>query len=120
MSHVVTIKSQVKDEDCARQAAAEVGAQVIGNGEHKLFREQRAVGFAIKLDGWKFPAVFDLATGAAHFDNYNGSWGAPAKLSAFQQAYGIAVAKKAARLSGRSLISSTPQADGSVRLVFAG
>jgi hypothetical protein len=36
-----------------------------------------AIGLAVRLPGWRYPVVFDLATGEARYDNYGGRWGDP-------------------------------------------
>lgn len=115
MSHVVTIKSQVKDESCARLAALTIGAKLLEPATTRMYGPQG--GFGIQLSRGTV-IVFDLATG-----EYRGDADAiryDKGLPAFMQAYGVEVAKKAARLRGRTLVRTIKEANGSVRLVFAG
>jgi hypothetical protein len=86
------------------------------HGTVTLF-EGEATGLLVKLPGWLYPAVVEIATGSVRFDNYNGSWGDPKHLDAFLQMYGICKATIEAHKRGHTVYEQ-PLADGSVKLVI--
>ena len=72
----------------------------------------------MRLPGWLYPAVVDAATGAVRYDNYGGSWGDPAELGRFLQAYAVARATAEARRRGHA-VAEQALPDGSIRLTIA-
>ena len=114
MSHVVTIKTQIKDEEAVRSACKRLGLEEPLHGTATLFSGQ-ATGLAVKLPGWLYPAVFDLTTGQVHYDNYGGGWGEQKHLDAFLQSYAVEKVKLEARKKGRSVHEQTLP-DGSIKL----
>ncbi|WP_353208430.1 hypothetical protein [Sphingorhabdus sp.] len=115
MSHIVQIKTEVKDADAVQAACRRLGLEAAQNGHHVLFAGQSADGLAVKLPGWSYPAVFNTATGAAHYDNYNGSWGKQEELDSFLQAYAVEKAIYEAQKGGYSVYEETLE-DGSIKL----
>ncbi len=116
MSHVVTIKTEVRDAEALRAACRRLGLPEPGQGTARLF-EGEATGLLVKLPGWLYPAVVSTKTGQVQFDNYQGSWGDPKHLDAFLQAYAIEKAKLEARKKGHS-VYERPLPDGSVKLTI--
>ena len=114
MSHIVQIKTEIKDETAVRAACQRLQWRDPAYGSHTVFGVNR-VGLGVFAPGWSYPIVFDLATGACDYDNYNGLWGSPDRLDEFQQAYAVEKAKIQATLSGYSSYEET-LADGSVKL----
>jgi hypothetical protein len=114
MSHIVQIKSEVKDENAVRAACQRLGWAEPTFGDHRVFSVNR-IGLGVTAPGWQYPIVCDLNTGAVDYDNYNGSWGNPARLDEFMQAYAIEKAKIQAGLSGYTSYEEILQ-DGSVKL----
>lgn len=115
MSHIVQIKTEVKDVDAVQAACRRLGLETAQNGHHVLFAGQSADGLAVKLPGWSYPAVFNTDTGAAHYDNYNGSWGKQEELDSFLQAYAVEKAIYEAQKGGYSVYEETLE-DGSIKL----
>ena len=73
MSHIVTIKTQVRDEAATSAACQRLGLpQPVQETVH-LFSQQ-ASGLAVRLPGWNYPVVCNLASGQLQFDNYGGQW----------------------------------------------
>ena len=103
MSHIVTIKTQVRDAEAIRAACRRLGIVQPKHGEHLLFAGQKATGWAVPLPGWNYPAVFNTREGSAHYDNYGGAWGEQKQLDRFLQAYAVEKAKLEARKSGKSV-----------------
>lgn len=114
MSHIVTIKTEVRDAAAVQAACRRLGLPVPIQGKHKLFSSQQA-GLGVKLPGWSYPVVCDLANGQLHFDNFGGRWGEQKQLDAFLQAYAVERAKLEARKRGHSVTEQT-LADGSIKL----
>ena len=114
MSHIVTIETEVRDPLAAAAACRRLGLPEPAQGTAKLF-EGEAAGLLVRLPGWLYPAVFDLATGRARFDNYAGAWGDPGQLDRFVQRYAVEKATIEARKRGHS-VAEQPLADGSIRL----
>ena len=115
MSHVVTIKTRVTDSAALAEACRRLGLEQPSSGTAKLFAAE-ASGLVVRLPGWTYPVVFDAATGAAQYDNYNGAWGDPAHLDKLLQAYAIEKVRLEARRAGHQLVEQ-PLADGSVKLI---
>jgi hypothetical protein len=73
MSHIVSIKTQVKDAAalsvaCRRLSLAEPVRETV-----QLFSGQ-ATGLAVRLPNWQYPVVVDIENGFVHLDNYDGNW----------------------------------------------
>src|SRR4051812_12695906 len=79
MSHIVSIKTRVRDPAALAAACARLGLDPPVQGAVKLFSGQ-AEGLVVKLPGWHYPAVIDVATGEVKYDNYGGAWGSQAEL----------------------------------------
>lgn len=114
MSHIVTIRTQVRDPVALAAACARQGLSQPTQGKARLFVAE-AEGHIVHLPGWTYPAVFDAVTGEARFDNYGGSWGDPKELDKLLQAYATEKAKIEARKAGHS-VTEQLLADGSIKL----
>lgn len=115
MSHIVQIKTEVRDANAISAACNRLGLEQPVAGHHVLFSGQSADGLAVKLPGWTYPAVFNTETGAAAYDNYNGNWGEQKHLDAFLQAYAVEKAIYEAQKGGYSVYEETLP-DGSIKL----
>jgi hypothetical protein len=114
MSHIVVIKTVVKDAAAVRAACQRLGLPQPIQGTHRIFTNS-ATGLAVQLPEWRYPAVCDLSTGQVHYDNYRGQWGEQAKLDQFLQAYAVERAKAEARRKGHQL-TEAKLPDGSIKL----
>ncbi len=114
MSHIVEIKTEIRDEQAVRAACTRLQ---LSTPEHKTVRlfSATATGLCIQLPGWSYPVVANLQTGQVQYDNYNGHWGEQKHLNAFLQAYAVEKAKVEARKKGHS-VSETRLDDGSIRV----
>jgi hypothetical protein len=114
LSHIVEIKTEVRDEAAVKAACVRLQ---LPTPEHKTCRlfNATATGLCVQLPGWSYPVVCHLQSGAVQFDNYGGSWGEQARLNAFLQAYAVEKAKIEARKKGHS-VSETRLHDGSIRV----
>lgn len=116
MSHIVEIKTQIKDEAAVRAACARLRLAAPAQRTVRLF-SATATGLAVELPQWRYPLVCDLASGALRYDNFDGLWGNPAELHRFLQSYGVEKAKLEARRQGHTTTETT-LADGSIRLAI--
>jgi len=116
LSHIVTIKTEVRDPAAVAAACRRLGLPEPARGTASLF-EGEATGLLVKLPGWLYPAVLDTATGRVHFDNYNGSWGRQEHLDRLLQMYAVEKARIEAHKRGQSVVEQ-PLADGFVRLTI--
>lgn len=114
MSHIVTIQAELRDLAAIKAACKRMGLPEPVDGEHALY-VGKAKGVAVQLPDWQYPAVFDLATGEAHYDNFGGTWGDDNHLGAFKQAYAVEKAKLEARRKGYSVTERTLP-NGNVKL----
>lgn len=114
MSHIVEIKTEVRDEAAVKAACTRLQ---LSPPEHKTVRlfSTTATGLCVQLPGWHYPVVANLQTGQIQFDNYQGHWGEQSKLNQFLQAYAVEKAKTAARKKGHA-VSETRLQDGSIRV----
>ena len=117
MSHVVQIQTQVRSSAAVRAGCKRLGLKEPVEGQVKLFSETVS-GLAVQLRDWRYPVVFNVATGESKFDNYEGRWGKQQRLDEFLQAYAIELTKLEARRKGYSVIEQ-PLVDGSVKLTVS-
>lgn len=116
MSHIVTIKTEVRDANAVRAACRRLSLAEPVQGTTKLFSGE-VEGLAVQLPDWIYPVVCNLPTGQLHYDNFNGRWGDQSRLNQFLQAYAVEMTKIEARKKGHS-VTETPLADGSIKLTI--
>ncbi len=114
MSHVVEIKTEVRDEQAVRAACVRLK---LAPPEQKavLLFSATARGLCVQLPQWQYPVVINLQTGQTQYDNYGGHWGEQKHLNSFLQAYAVEKAKIEARKKGHTC-SETRLEDGSIRV----
>lgn len=117
MSHIVEIKTEVRDETAISAACQRLQLEAPTRGTAKLFSDS-ASGVIVKLPGWRYPAVFDTQSGQARFDNYEGRWGEQGQLDRFLQGYAVEKTKIEARKKGHT-ITEQSQEDGSIKLTVS-
>ena len=116
MSHIVTIKTEVRDANAILAACNRLSLAKPIQGPTKLYSGW-VTGLAVQLPDWVYPVVCDTATGQVHFDNFNGRWGDQKLLGGFLQSYAVEKTKIEARKKGHS-VTETPLSDGSIRLTI--
>ena len=114
MSHIVEIKTEVRDAVAVQAACQRLQLDAPTHGQAKLFSSE-ATGWIVNLPDWRYPAVFDTASGQVRFDNYGGRWGEQVQLDRFLQGYAVEKAKLEARRKGHT-ITEQSLADGSIKL----
>ena len=114
MSHVVEIKTEVRDEQAVRAACVRLQ---LAPPEHKTITlfSATAAGLCLQLPGWQYPVVCNLQSGSVQYDNYGGAWGKQAELNRFLQGYAVEKAKIEARKKGHTC-SESHLDDGSIRV----
>lgn len=117
MSHVVTIRTEIRDAGAVQAACQRLRLPAPVQGRHRLFTSQ-VTGLAVQLPEWRYPAVCDLATGQVQYDNFRGHWGEKRYLDAFLQSYAVEKAKIEARRQGH-VCTEQPLADGSIKLTIS-
>jgi len=116
VSHIVSIKTEIRDADAVKAAGKRLGLDEPFFAKARFYIGE-ATGWCIKLPGWLYLAVADLTTGAVQYDNYEGQWGDQKHLDAFVQAYAVEKATIEARKRGHTVFEQ-PLADGSIKLVI--
>ena len=116
MSHIVTIKTEVRDANAVRASCRRLRLPAPVQGTHRLFSGQVS-GLGVQLQDWKYPVVCQLDTGQLRYDNYGGRWGDQQHLDAFLQRYAVEKATIEARRQGHS-VTEQPLHDGSVKLTI--
>lgn len=114
MSHIVEIRTEVRDAESLRLACRRLGLSEPVSGTTKLFTGE-ADGEAVQLPAWRYPVVFDLATGQVKYDNYDGNWGEQLHLNRLLQVYAVEKARLEARRKGHSVTEQTLE-NGSIKL----
>ena len=114
MSHIVQIKTEVRDTVAVQAACQRLGLEVPVPGTVTLFATE-ATGLLVKLPGWIYPVVFDTKSGQVRFDNYGGRWGEQVQLDRFLQAYAVEKATLEARRKGHTVTEQTLD-NGSIKL----
>ena len=115
MSHIVSIKTEVRDAAAVRAACARLQIPPPVLGKYNLFAGE-ATGLGVQLPDWRYPVVCQLETGQLRYDNDSGHWGAQ-QLGKFLQAYAVEKAKLEARRKGHSL-TEQQLADGSIKVTI--
>ena len=116
MSHIVTIKTTVRDPLALAAACRRLGLAEPAHGTANLYSSE-ATGQVVYLPGWQYPIVIDTATGQIHFDNFQGCWGDQRELDRLLQRYAVEKTLIEARRKGHS-ISEQNLPDGSVKLTI--
>jgi hypothetical protein len=116
MSHIVQIETQVRDPMAVQAACRRLALPEPIHERITLFSSE-AVGLTVRLPGWRYPVVCDVATGRLQYDNYNGRWGEQQQLDRFLQRYAVEKAMIEAHRKGHS-VSEQRLEDGSIKLTI--
>ena len=114
MSHIVTIRSEIRDPVALAAACRRLGLAEPVQGKAKLFVTE-AEGLIVNLPDWRYPVVIDTESRHVHYDNYGGQWGKQSELDRLLQAYAVEKAKLEARRAGHT-VTEMPLSDGSIKL----
>ena len=116
MSHIVEIKTEIRDEAAVKAACTRLN---LPQPEHKTCRlfNATATGLCVQLPNWSYPVVANPQTGQLSYDNFNGHWGEQKHLNSFLQGYAVEKAKIEARKKGHMCSESRLQ-DGSIRVTI--
>ena len=114
MSHIVEIKTEVRDEQAIRAACVRLQ---LAAPEHKTCRLFNATvtGLCVQLPGWNYAVVCNLESGQVSYDNYGGLWGEQSWLNQFLQAYAVEKARVEARRKGHRVTEAKLE-DGSIKV----
>jgi len=116
LSHIVTIRTQIKDSTALAAACRRLGLAEPVQGTAQLYGG-KATGLIVNLPGWRYPVVVDIATAEIRFDNFNQVWGEQSQLDRLMQAYACEKAKLEARRQGHA-VTEQPMPDGSIKLTI--
>ena len=116
MSHIVTIRTALRDTVALAAACRRLGLAEPVAGTAQLFSSE-ATGLVIHLPQWNYPVVVDSVTGEVRYDNFGGSWGDIAHLHRLLQRYAIEKTMIEARRKGQTVLEQA-LADGSVKLTI--
>lgn len=117
MSHIVTIRTEIRDESALSAACRRLKLEPPNRETVQLFSSE-ATGHAVRLPEWRFPVVCDLTNGQIEFDNFGGRWGDQKQLDALVQKYTIEKTKLEARRAGHTVTEQELQ-NGSVKLTIS-
>ena len=114
MSHVVEIRTEVRDPEAVAVACCRLALPEPVRGTAQLYSGQ-ATGLLVQLPDWAYPVVIDTVTGTIRYDNYGGIWGNEQHLHRLLQVYAVERARSEAR---KKSYATTEQslADGSILL----
>ena len=104
MSHTMNIETEIHDISVLATVCSKLNLNM-EQGEHRLYDGTVAKGVAVRLPGWRYPAVVG-DDGRISYDNYNGSWGKQGELGKLTAHYGLEKAKVEARRKGYSVFES--------------
>lgn len=116
MSHIVEIKTEVRDPLAIAAACDRLQLPAPTAGEHRLY-SGTVNGLAVQLPDWRYPVVCDTGTGQLRYDNYGGQWGTQARLDEFVQRYTVEKARLEARRRGHT-VTEQSLSDGSIKLTI--
>jgi hypothetical protein len=116
LSHIVSIKTEVRDRDAVAAACRRLGLPEPVLGKATLFSGD-VTGLVVHLPDWLYPVVIDTATAEVRFDNYEGRWGDQKQLDRLLQSYAVEKARIEARKRGHTVVEQALP-DGSVKLTI--
>ena len=102
MSHIVEIKTEVRDEAAVTAACSRLHLPRPTRGTFQLYTSTET-GLGIELPQWKYPVVANTDTGELRYDNYAGRWGSQESLDQLLQMYAVEKAKIEARKKGHTV-----------------
>jgi len=114
LSHIVTIKTEIRDATAIQAACQRLGIALPIQGKAKLFSGE-VEGWTVQLPGWQYLIVCDTTAGTVHYDNFQGRWGDQKHLNKFLQMYAVEKAKIEARKKGHT-VAEQQLPDGSIKL----
>jgi hypothetical protein len=117
MSHIVSIRTQIRDPAALTAACTRLGLSQPVQGTAQLFAGSVA-GLIVQLPEWQYPVVIDTPSGSITYDNFEGHWGEQKQLDRLLQAYAVEKARIEARRAGHTLTEQA-LADGSIRLTIS-
>ena len=117
MSHIVEIKTEVRDESAIQSACSRLHLPRATRGTFQLYSSEET-GLGIELPNWKYPVVANTETGQLRYDNYEGRWGSQEFLDQFLQAYATERVKLEARKKGHSVTEQRLD-NGSIKLTVS-
>ena len=117
MSHMVEIKTEVRDEAAVQSACSRLHLPRAKRGTFELYSSTET-GLAIELPHWKYPVVANTNTGELRYDNYQGRWGSQEFLDQFLQMYAVEKAKIEARKKGHTVTEQRLD-NGSIKLTVS-
>src|SRR4051794_4040683 len=106
MSHIVTIKTQMRDAAALAAACRRLGLAEPVRETVQLFSGQ-ATGLAVRLPNWQYPVVVDVDAAEIYFDNFEGNWGERAALDRLFQGYAVERTRLEARKKGYAVQEMT-------------
>jgi hypothetical protein len=116
MSHIVSVRTQLRDPAAVAAACDRLGLPAPAEGTATFFSGE-ARGLLVQLPGWLYPVVLDTSTGDASYDNFDGAWGEQVQLEKFLQSYAVEKAKLEARRRGHTVAEQALE-DGSIKLTI--
>ena len=75
MSHIVEIKTEIRDEVAVQLACGRLGLPAATRGTFQLY-SAKATGLGIELPDWVYPVVADTETGQLQIRQFRGALGA--------------------------------------------
>lgn len=114
MSHIVVVKTQIRDAAALAAACRRLQLPEPVHGKATLFSGE-ITGMIVRLKGWEYPIAIDPANGDVSADHFNGAWGDPVELDRLTQAYAIEKIHLESHKKGLR-VTETPLEDGSVKL----
>ena len=116
MSHIVSIKTEIRDPTALAAACRRLGLPEPVRGMARLFTS-KVEGLIVHLPDWRYPVVIDTDAHQVQYDNYGGQWGKQSELDRLLQAYTVEKTKIESRRAGYT-ITEQPLSDGSIKLTI--
>jgi hypothetical protein len=114
MSHIVIVKTKVRDPANLTAACARLNLPAPVQGTARLYSGE-ATGLIVTLPGWTYPVVIDRQTGEVRYDNFGERWGSQRALDRLLQSYAVEMCRLTARQKGYA-VTEQQLPDGSVKL----
>lgn len=117
MSHIVEIKTEIRDEAAVKAACSRLHLPQPTRGTFQLYSTSER-GLGVELPHWKYPVVANTDTGDLRYDSYEGRWGETMFLEQLLQMYAVEKAKIEARKKGHTVTEQRLD-NGSIKLTVS-
>ncbi len=114
MSHIVTVKTQLKNTVSIAKACKRLEWQCEEKGVGVFYNGSSVEGCVVRPTGWRYPVV--IKDSEILSDTYNGAWGKDSDLDRLKQYYAISEAQATLGAQGLFSYETLDEVTGAITL----